>query len=56
MPVRPRNNPTRLFRRFRFGQLADLHMLDLRQYRDEQVANGQDPAKDDPERTITGDR
>jgi alkaline phosphatase D len=56
MPVRPRNNPTRLFRRFRFGQLADLHMLDLRQYRDEPVANGQDPAKDDPERTITGDR
>lgn len=42
-----------LYRRFRFGRLADLSMLDLRSYRDEQV----DPfsaAVDDPRRTITG--
>lgn len=55
MPVRQRRDPRRLYRHFRFGQLADLHVLDLRQYRSEQVSNQADPAKDDPERTITGD-
>lgn len=56
MPIRQRRNPRRLYRSFRFGDLADLHMLDLRQYRDEQPANQADPSKDDPDRTITGDR
>jgi alkaline phosphatase D len=51
---------TRLFRRLRFGRLAELSMLDLRSYRDQQVALAQtpvpspDPAISDPDRTITG--
>jgi alkaline phosphatase D len=56
MPIRERRNPHRLYRHFRFGSLADLHMLDLRQYRDQQPPNQADPSKDDPERTITGDK
>lgn len=56
MPIRQRRNPHRLYRRFSFGRLADLHMLDLRQYRDEPPPNQADPSKDDPERTITGDK
>ncbi len=53
---------TRLFRRLRFGRLAELSMLDLRTYRDQQVALAQtpvpspDPAISDPARTITGNR
>lgn len=66
MPIRlpdPSNTPTRIYRRFEFGSLADLSMLDLRQYRDVQAANGATlsdsqppPAReiDDPDRTITG--
>lgn len=46
---------TRLYRRVRFGTLAELSMLDLRSYRSEQVAEmATDTAVDDPERTITG--
>jgi len=45
----------RLFRTIRFGRLADLHLLDLRTYRDKQVADMTDAeAVDDPARTITG--
>ena len=44
----------RLFRRLRFGRLAEISMLDLRTYRSQQAANGADPAVDDPSRTITG--
>ena len=53
---------TRLFRRLRFGRLAELSMLDLRTYRSEQVASPAPPAPwpdgevSDPDRTITGDR
>lgn len=56
MPLRDRRNGYRLYRRFRFGTLADLHMLDLRQYRNQQPANQGDPAKDDPGRTMTGNK
>ena len=43
----------RIFRRFRFGRLAELSMLDLRSYRSQQV--GTDfGAIDDPDRTIAG--
>ena len=54
---------TRLFRRLRFGRLAELSMLDLRTYRDQQVVSTvpgspvgpvADPAVSDPDRTITG--
>ncbi|MCW2813847.1 MAG: Alkaline phosphatase [Nocardioides sp.] len=45
----------RLFRTIRFGRLADLHLLDLRSQRDQQVASMTDAAAiDDPDRTITG--
>ena len=52
----------RLFRRLKFGQLAEISMLDLRTYRSKQVeqpafpAPHPDPAISDPDRTITGDR
>jgi len=51
---------TRLFRRLRFGTLAELSLLDLRTYRSQQVqqaappAPQPDPAVSDPDRTITG--
>jgi alkaline phosphatase D len=52
----------RLFRRLRFGKLAELSMLDLRTYRSRQVEQPAPPAPwpdgevSDPDRTITGDR
>ncbi|MGC0366008.1 alkaline phosphatase D [Rhodococcus sp. 27YEA15] len=53
MPVRPsgRGSDVQLYRRFRFGNLAEISMLDLRTYRDEQPTLKQ---VDDPTRTITG--
>ena len=53
---------SRLFRRLRFGQLAEISMLDLRTHRSQQVEQTAfpvpqpDPAVSDPDRTITGDR
>jgi alkaline phosphatase D len=53
---------SRLFRRLRFGQLAEISMLDLRTYRSQQVEQTAfpvpqpDPAVSGPDRTITGDR
>ena len=51
----------RLFRRLRFGRLAELSMLDLRTYRSQQVADrcptpvpGAEAEVSDPDRTITG--
>ncbi len=43
-----------IFRRLTFGDLAEITMLDLRTYRDEQLAAQQDPEQADPDRTITG--
>jgi len=51
MPVRM--NAGRLYRRLRFGDLAELSMLDLRSYRSEQARFGA-RAADDPARTMTG--
>ena len=48
MPVRVHG--TRLFRRLRFGTLADLTMMDLRSYRTQQPA----PGAEDPAGTILG--
>jgi alkaline phosphatase D len=45
---------TRIYRRLRFGTLADLTMLDERQYRDQQVAATNGRAIDDPKRTMLG--
>ncbi|MGI5337388.1 alkaline phosphatase D family protein [Streptomyces sp. CA-181903] len=52
MPVRPSIEGT-TYRRLRFGRLADLHLLDLRSFRSEQVKAGSG-AVDDPSRTLTG--
>jgi alkaline phosphatase D len=52
MPVRPSVEGT-VYRRLRFGGLADLHLLDLRSFRDRQAGIG-DGGVDDPDRTITG--
>ena len=43
----------RLYRRLRFGKLAEISMLDLRTYRDQQAA-GPSPDVSDPDRSITG--
>jgi alkaline phosphatase D len=51
MPVRAEAD--RIYRRLRFGLLAELSMLDLRSYRSQQVGIG-NPGADDPNRTITG--
>jgi alkaline phosphatase D len=51
MPVR--NEADKIYRRLRFGLLAELFMLDLRSYRSQQVAVGSGGA-DDPNRTMTG--
>lgn len=55
MPVRYEPGG-RLYRRFTFGTLAELSMLDLRTYRSRQAAHPFDPAISDPDRTITGER
>ncbi|MFE3582039.1 alkaline phosphatase D family protein [Streptomyces vinaceus] len=52
MPVRTSTAGT-VYRRLRFGNLADLHLLDLRTFRSQQAKVGSG-AVDDPERTITG--
>jgi alkaline phosphatase D len=48
-----RNEADKIYRRLRFGLLADLFMLDLRSYRSQQVAVG-NGGTDDPNRTMTG--
>ncbi|MEU2430125.1 alkaline phosphatase D family protein [Streptomyces sp. NPDC007861] len=52
MPVRTSTEGT-VYRRLRFGKLADLHLLDLRSFRSQQASVGSGTV-DDPERTITG--
>lgn len=55
MPVRVSGTEPRLYRRLRFGDLAELSMLDLRSYRSQEVGFGPDLREvDDPARTITG--
>lgn len=51
MPVRTRADGA-IYRRLRFGRLAELTLLDLRSYRSKQVRG---IAVDDPRRTMTGD-
>ncbi|MEV5973523.1 alkaline phosphatase D family protein [Streptomyces sp. NPDC051921] len=52
MPVRTSTEGT-VYRRLRFGRLADLHLLDLRSFRSQQAGVGSGKV-DDPERTVTG--
>ena len=64
MPLRrssiPNGPDMRIFRRLGWGRLANFHMLDTRQYRDDQACgDGWDTNCGealDPSRTITGDR
>ncbi|MEV5297198.1 alkaline phosphatase D family protein [Amycolatopsis methanolica] len=55
MPLRRAQRPSgpdiRIFRRLTFGDLVDVHLLDTRQYRDDQVAGD---ARLDSSRTILG--
>jgi alkaline phosphatase D len=53
LPVRTSVSGT-TYRRLRFGRLADLHMLDLRSFRDRQPRIGNGDEIDDPDRTMTG--
>jgi alkaline phosphatase D len=59
MPVRMNGTAalgdgTQLYRRLQFGDLAEISMLDLRTYRDKQLAAQVDPQQADPARTVTG--
>ncbi|MER2091129.1 MAG: alkaline phosphatase D family protein [Saccharopolyspora rectivirgula] len=62
MPLRraqiPKGIDMRLYRRVHWGALATFHMLDTRQYRDDQVGgdefNTDDPERLNPERSLTG--
>ncbi|MFG1970117.1 alkaline phosphatase D family protein [Nonomuraea fuscirosea] len=60
MPLRrasiPRGIDMQLYRRVRWGRMATFHMLDTRQYRDDQSCDGYRdcPAAADPARSITG--
>ncbi|MEX5635643.1 alkaline phosphatase D family protein [Parafrankia sp. FMc2] len=61
MPLRsaqiPVNQNLALYRRLRWGSLATFHMLDTRQYRNDQACGDGTkvcPAADDPARTLTG--
>jgi len=57
---RPRGPDMRIWRRVRFGELADFFVLDTRQYRDDQPHGGRrgplDEAALDPSRTMLGRR
>jgi len=63
MPLRasskPRGIDMQLYRRVKWGELATFHMLDTRQYRDDQGCDDgykDCPAAVDPKRSITGTR
>ncbi len=53
MPVRA-SDDGKIFRRIRFGRLAELSMLDLRSYRSKQVTSTDGKGVEDPNRTIAG--
>jgi len=58
--ARPRGANIQLYRRLRYGDLAEFSVLDTRQYRDDQVSEEfpggvLQPAALDPTRTLTGD-
>jgi alkaline phosphatase D len=63
MPLRPTSKPRgidmQLYRRVKWGELVTFHMLDTRQYRDDQGCDDgykDCPAAVDPKRSITGAR
>lgn len=58
LPIRDSDGSNaRIWRRFQFGRLIDLFMLDTRlEGRDAQVSSPTDPARFDPDRQIIGDQ
>ncbi len=54
MPVREAAGTFQLYRSFRFGRLADLHMLDTRSFRDRQAPPRDAALLADPARTLMG--
>ena len=56
MPIRPqhRRDGGTIYRKLRYGQLAEISMLDLRTYRDEPPSMFEGRAIDDPNRVKTG--
>jgi len=54
MPVREAAGTFLLYRSFRFGRLADLHMLDTRSFRDRQAPPRDAALLADPSRTLMG--
>ena len=54
MPVRFESGG-HIYRRFEYGALASISMLDLRTYRSRQASSVVDPAIDSPARTLTGE-
>jgi phosphodiesterase/alkaline phosphatase D-like protein len=59
LPQLPQGPDIQLYRRFRYGDLAEFSVLDTRQYRSDQAAGdgtkAPNPESQDPARTITGD-
>ncbi|MFC7401012.1 alkaline phosphatase D family protein [Citricoccus sp. GCM10030269] len=60
LPLRRSSVPAgpdmQLFRRIKYGQLADFHVLDTRQYRSYQNQENNNELRWDPSRTLLGDR
>lgn len=60
LPLRlpePDGPDLKLYRRFRYGKLAQLDVIDTRQYRDDQAPGSGDSAvRRDPSRTVLGDQ
>jgi alkaline phosphatase D len=55
LPQRPDGTNLQLYRRLGFGGLLDLHVLDSRSYRSNQVLDDATDARHDPARTMLGD-
>jgi alkaline phosphatase D len=55
LPQRPSGAGSALYRRLGFGGLLDLHVLDTRSFRSDQVLDTTTPERHDPARTILGD-
>jgi alkaline phosphatase D len=55
LPQRPSGASTRLYRRLGFGGLLDLHVLDTRSFRSDQVPDTTTGERHDPARTLLGD-
>ncbi len=55
LPQRPSGPNTELYRTLGFGGLLDLHVLDTRSFRPDQVRDTTTPERHDPSRTMLGD-